>query len=100
MAHGAKRRSDAGKYWSGKATRESNALDLEPGVFTGNDPERIAQSLKRSAEQSPRRKAGAFQSAMSMLNFYVNRAGRNLPPARRRVLARAKNALRRLLAKG
>ncbi len=99
MAHGAKRRSDAGKYWSGKITRESNALDLEPGVFTGDDPERIAQSLKRSAEQSQRRKAGAFQSAMSMLNFYVNRAGRNLPPARRRVLARAKDALRRLFAK-
>ncbi len=60
-------------YWSGKVTRESDALDLEPGIFAEDDPERIARSLKRSAEDSKRRKAGAYQSAMSMLNFYINR---------------------------
>ena len=84
------------KYWSGAVTRESNALDLEYHVFTCADPKRIARSLKRSAESSNRRKAAPFQSAMSMLNFYINRAGRNLPPARRRVLERAKDELRRL----
>jgi hypothetical protein len=87
------------KYWSGRVTRESDALDLEPGVFAEDDPERIAQSLKQSAEKSRRRKTGAYQSAMSMLNFYVNRAGRNLPDERRRVLSQAKEALRRLFGR-
>jgi hypothetical protein len=88
--------SRSAKYWSAEVMEKSNALDLEPGVFAGNDPERIARSLRRSAEASTRRKAGPYQSAMSMLNFYINRAGHNLPPERRQVLLQAKDALRRL----
>ncbi len=79
--------------------QQSDALDLEPEVFKEDDPERIAKSLKRSAERSKRRKAGPYQSAMSMLNFYINRAGRNLPPERKRVLAKAKDALRRVFGR-
>lgn len=82
------------KYWSGRVTRESNALDLEPGVFTWDDPKKIALSLKKSAELSTRRKAKPFQSAMSMLNFYINRAGKNLPKSRKKILERAKKELR------
>ena len=85
----------AQRYWSQQVTRTSNALDLEPGVFTWDDPKRIAQSLKRSAETSKRRKGTPLQSAMSMLNFYINRAGRGLPEARRQTLERAKAELRR-----
>ncbi len=73
----------------------SNALDLEKGVFSLADPRKIAQSLKRSAEASRRRKAEPFQSAMSMLNFYINRAGRKLDPRKKRVLEEAKRELRR-----
>jgi hypothetical protein len=73
----------------------SDALDLERGVFAVSDPKQIARSLKRSAERSTRRKAAPFRSALSMLTFYINRAGRNLSPARRRVLQRAKDELRR-----
>jgi hypothetical protein len=80
--------------WSNRVTRESNALDLEEGVFTWDDPKRIAHSLKRSAELSTRRKSDPFRSAMSMLTFYINRAGKNLPPARRRILQQAKAELR------
>ncbi|MBV8753665.1 MAG: DUF3175 domain-containing protein [Hyphomicrobiales bacterium] len=83
------------KRWSQRVTRESDALDLSKGVFTWKDPKRIASSLKRSAERSRRRKADAFRSALSMLTFYLNRAGRNLPAARRRTLMRAKDELRR-----
>jgi len=75
-------------------TRNSNALDLDNGVFANNDPRKIAASLKRSAEHSKRRKTSPYQSAMSMLNFYINRAGKNLPDRRKRVLERAKKALR------
>jgi hypothetical protein len=85
-----------GKYWSARVTKESDALDLEQRAFTLRDPRRIAQSLKRSAERSRRRKASPFQSAMSMLNFYINRAGKNLPATRKRVLDKAKDELRRL----
>jgi len=99
MPRQTKRRASDRKYWSAKVTRESDALDLEPGVFTKDDPERIARSLKRSAEASTRRKAGPYQSAMSVLNFYINRAGRNLPDERRRVLSQAKVALRRLFGR-
>lgn len=84
------------RYWSGRVTKESNALDIEPGVFTLEDPEEIAISLKRSAENSVRRKATPFQSAMSMLNFYVNRAGVNLDPEQKQVLEEAKDKLRQL----
>jgi hypothetical protein len=84
------------KQWSGRVTRESNALDLEAGVFTWSDPRRIARSLRRSAEASTRRKTEPFRSAMSMLVFYINRAGRGLDAAQRRVLEQAKDELRRL----
>jgi uncharacterized protein DUF3175 len=93
-----KPRSD-GKYWSARVTKESDALDLERRAFTLRDPRRIAQSLKRSAERSRRRKAGPFQSAMSMLNFYINRAGHNLPAARKKKLAAAKGELRKLFGR-
>jgi len=82
------------RYWSGAVTRNSNALDLEPAVFKRKAPKAIAQSLKRSAEASARRKGTPFQSAMSMLTFYINRAGKNLPKSRQNVLNRAKGALR------
>ncbi len=84
------------KYWSGRVTRESNALDLEQGVFTLASPRQIALSLKRSAETSLRRKADPFRSAMSMLNFYINRAGKNLPVKRKKILDKAKTELRTL----
>ncbi len=85
----------ADRRWSARVTRESRALVLEPGVFTWSDPRRIALSLKRSAEESRRRKAAPFRSALSMLVFYVNRAGRSLSSERRRVLEQAKAELRR-----
>jgi hypothetical protein len=80
--------------WSGRVTRESDALDLEEGVFTLDDPEAIAASLARAAEASERRKTDPFRSALAMLTFYVNRAGDQLPDGRRRVLEEAKDALR------
>lgn len=83
------------RMWSAAVTRGSNALDLEPNVFTKSSPRAIARSLKRSAEQSRRRKAAPFQSAMSMLSFYINRAGKNLPKARLQALERAKGELRK-----
>ncbi len=82
------------KNWSDYVTKHSFALILEDGVFTWDDPKKIAASLKKSAEESSRRKGTAFQSAMSMLNFYINRAGKNLKPARRRILEQAKTELR------
>ena len=84
------------KYWSDYVTKHSFALDLEEGVFTWDDSLKIAESLKRSAEASQRRKGTPFQSAMSMLNFYLNRAGKNLKPARKRILEQAKIELRKL----
>ncbi len=87
------------KYWSGYVTKYSNALDLEEGIFTWSDPRRIARSLKRSAEESLRRKGTAYQSAMSMLNFYINRAGKNLKKENRKILERAKIELRKLFKK-
>jgi len=83
------------RTWSNRVTKESNALDLDAGVFTWNDPKRIAASLKRSAEQSRRRKAEPYRSALSMLVFYINRAGKNLPASRRRTLEQAKTELRK-----
>ena len=85
--------------WSQHVTETSNALDLEAGVFALTDPCRIARSLKRSAEQSRRRKTDPFRSAMSMLNFYINRAGRNLPADQRARLEAAKNELRVLFGR-
>jgi hypothetical protein len=84
------------RRWSRRVTESSNALDLEKGVFCLDDPRKIALSLKRSAERSRRRKSDPFRSAMSMLNFYINRAGSNLPATRRRRLEAAKDALRKL----
>ena len=89
----------AKKRWSQRVTETSDALDLEPGVFTLSSPRDIAESLKRSADQSRRRKGTPFQSAMSMLNFYINRAGKVLPPERKRILMDAKTELRRLYRK-
>jgi len=91
---GAKRRD-----WSGKVTRNSNALDLDPRVFARGTARGVALSLKRSAERSKRRKAKPFQSAMSMLNFYINRAGKALPARQRDVLERAKTELRRVFGR-
>lgn len=88
------KRNTAGR-WSQRVTRESDALDLQTGVFTLSSPKRIAASLKRSAERSSRRKASAYRSALSMLTFYINRAGRNLPKVQRARLERAKVELRR-----
>lgn len=85
--------------WSKQVTRTSNALDLEPGVFTWHDPVRIARSLAESAEASRRRKADPFRSAMSMLVFYINRAGRKLDGRQRSVLEQAKQELRKLYGK-
>jgi uncharacterized protein DUF3175 len=82
------------RRWSGEVTKRSDALDLEPDVFKSKDPHSIARSLKRSAERSKRRKGTPYQSAMSMLNFYINRAGKNLTQKQKRVLERAKNELR------
>jgi len=82
-------------YWSGRVTRESDALDLQAGVFRLDDPKRIAASLKRSAERSHRRKAEPYRSALSMLVFYINRAGKNLPARRKRTLEQAKIELRK-----
>ena len=83
------------KNWSKKVTEKSIVLDLEEGVFTWDDPVKIANSLKKSAENSLRRKSPPFRSAMSMLNFYINRAGRKLSAGRRKVLEEAKNELRK-----
>ena len=92
MAHSRAR----GRRWSAKVMQQSDALDLESGVFARSDPRSIARSLKRSAEQSTRRKADPYRSAMSMLTFFINRAGRGLSAKRRRVLEQAKGELRRL----
>jgi hypothetical protein len=87
------------KRWSAGVTRRSDALDLEGGVFKKGSAKAVAESLKRSAERSKRRKASPFQSAMSMLNFEINRAGRNLTADRKRTLTNAKAELRKLFGK-
>ncbi|MDH5553450.1 MAG: DUF3175 domain-containing protein [Nitrosomonas sp.] len=84
------------KNWSTKVTRESHALDLEEHVFTWKDPRKIALSLKHSADTSRRRKSTSFHSAMSMLVFYINRAGKNLDPKQKSILEAAKTELRKL----
>jgi hypothetical protein len=83
-------------YWSADVTKHSNALDLDRGVFAWSDPKRIARSLKKSAESSSRRKSSPKQSAMSMLNFYINRAGKNLGSRQKKILEQAKEELREL----
>ena len=84
----------ATKKWSASVMKHSNALDLESHIFESSDPKKVAQSLKRSAEESKRRKGTPYQSAMSMLNFYINRAGKNLEKNQRDVLEKAKGELR------
>ncbi len=90
------RRSKRGRRWSAQVTRESDALTLEKGVFTKSSPRQIARSLKRSADRSRRRKSNAYRSAMSMLTFFINRAGKGLSPTRKRKLQKAKDKLREL----
>ncbi len=85
--------------WTRRVTRESNALDLDDGVFTWSDPKKIAMSLKKSAESSTRRKSPPFRSAMSMLVFYINRAGKNLDRNQLEILEQAKDELRALYGK-
>jgi hypothetical protein len=87
------------RRWSATVTQRSNALDLEAKIFRSRNPRRIALSLKRSAQASKRRKGTPYQSAMSMLNFYINRAGRNLPQNQKRVLERAKDELREVFGR-
>ena len=88
-------RKSSPKRWSQRVTKESDALDLKHGVFKQTSAKKIAASLKRSAERSKRRKSGAYRSALSMLTFYINRAGKTLPATQRRRLERAKVELRR-----
>lgn len=85
----------SGKQWSQRVTEKSDALDLAGGVFTQKDPKKIARSLKRSAERSKRRKAEPYRSAMSMLTFYINRAGKDLPAGQKKRLEQAKDELRK-----
>jgi hypothetical protein len=87
------------KRWSGGVTRKGDALDLKQGIFTSDDPKKIARSLKRSAEKSHRRKASPYRSAMSMLTFYVNRGGKDLSAKKRKILDTAKEDLRVLFKK-
>src|SRR5689334_17850819 len=87
------------RWWSAKVTKHSDALDLEHDVFKSKDPRKIALSLKRSAQRSKRRKGTPYQSAMSMLNFYVNRAGKNLPKKEKQILENAKQELREVFGR-
>jgi hypothetical protein len=93
-------RMSKSRKWSQRVTEESDALDLEGGVFTLGSPGRIAASLKRSAERSARRKADPYRSALSMLTFYINRAGKNLPASRKKTLNKAKDELRKQFGRG
>lgn len=93
------KRTDPGARWSRRVTEQSHALELEEGVFTWSDPVRIARSLKQSADASTRRKAEPFRSAMSMLVFYINRAGKNLDAGQLAILEQAKEELRILYGK-
>src|SRR5215475_8823944 len=95
-----RRSKRGGKRWSGRVTRESDALTLEKGVFTKSSPRKIAVSLKRSADRSRRRKSNSYRSAMSMLTFFINRAGRGLSRSRKQKLEKAKGELRELYGKG
>ncbi|MBV9909189.1 MAG: DUF3175 domain-containing protein [Hyphomicrobiales bacterium] len=99
MTHSNRRASSHSHGWSAEVTETSDALDLEHHVFARSSPSAIAQSLKRSAERSKRRKSTPYQPAMSMLTFYINRAGRNLPAERKRTLEAAKEKLRELFGR-
>ena len=88
------------KKWSADVTEHSDALDLEEHIFESKDPQKIAESLKRSAEKSNRRKSAPYRSAMSMLTFYINRAGKNLDASQKEVLEQAKDELRKVFGRG
>ncbi len=88
-----------GRKWTAEVTENSDALDLDKDVFKSDDPTQIARSLKRSAERSDRRKSSPFRSAMSMLTFYINRAGKNLSVSRKRKLRATKGELRRVFGR-
>src|ERR1700712_3542752 len=91
----AKKKSSGGKkYWSARVTETSDAMDIAGGTFAKDDPKAIAHELEHDAEKSNRRKSSPYRSAMSMLTFYINRAGKNLPAARRKILEDAKDVLR------
>jgi hypothetical protein len=92
----AKKEKKSPRKWSAGVTEKSDALDLQSRIFKSKDPKKVARSLKRSSEKSKRRKGTPLQSAMSMLNFYINRAGKNLPAGQKKVLNKAKNELRQL----
>ena len=89
----------APKKWSKSVTEHSNALDLDKNIFKSKDPKKIAASLKTSSEKSKRRKTGPFQSAMSMINFYENRGGKNISAAQRKILDQSKEELRKLFGR-
>ena len=92
-------RKRSGRKWSAQVTDTSDAMDLREGVFKNDDPEKIARSLKRSATKSRRKKGTPYQSAMSMLNFYINRAGKNLPEKQQQILEDAKGELRKVFGR-
>jgi Protein of unknown function (DUF3175) len=92
-------KSSKQEKWSAEVTQHSDALDLEPHIFESDDPKKIVASLKRSAERSDRRKSEPYRSAMSMLTFYINRAGKNLPEQRKKILEQAKGELRKLFGR-
>ena len=89
-----KKKAGGTRKWSGEVTKHSNALDLDKDVFKQNSPKRIARSLERSADESDRKKSDSYRSAMSMLSFYINRAGKNLPASQKKILEKAKEILR------
>ena len=90
----------SGSKWSADVMKHSNALDLEQHIFESHDPKYIAESLKHSAEKSRRKKGTSYQSAMSMLSFYINRAGKNLEPKQKQVLEKVKEELRHVFGRG
>ncbi|HEY1721568.1 MAG TPA: DUF3175 domain-containing protein [Magnetospirillaceae bacterium] len=95
----AKSKTAGTKRWSAHVMQTSDAMDIQPRAFASKDPKRIARSLKRSAERSSRRKAGPYQSAMSMLNFYINRGGKNLTASQKKILEQAKVELRHVFGR-
>ena len=99
MPNRSTRSSSGSKRWSAEVTKHGDALDLEDGVFKKRSPHQVALSLKRSAERSKRRKGTPYQSAMSMLNFQINRAGKNMSAGRRRILEDAKDELRKVFGR-
>ena len=94
-----KKNKTPGNKWTSKVTKHSDALDLKEGVFTLHDPKKIAASLRHSAEESTRKKGTPYQSAMSMLTFYINRDGKNLPEKQKKILEKAKDELRVLFGR-